>query len=93
MARRDPVLERIRLRRYAARHRRLRRQLAPIVAAGKATCARCRLPIAPGEAWHLDHTDAGDGYLGPSHAACNTAAGGVKRHAVARRRQRDRDRW
>ncbi len=28
-------------------------------------------PIHAGEPWHLDHTDARDGYLGVSHAYCN----------------------
>jgi hypothetical protein len=40
-------------------------------------CARCGLPIRPGEEWHLDHDDEDRGrYLGPSHARCNEKAAG-----------------
>jgi hypothetical protein len=103
MARRDAVLERIRLRRYSARHRRLRRQLAPAVAAGKVRCARgadCVFAVGsvaglikPGEAWHLDHRDDDAGYLGPSHAVCNTRAGGVKRHRPHHVKRLSRGDW
>ena len=42
-------------------------------------CARCDEPIAPGQPWHLDHTADRRGYLGPSHAHCNTSAAGKAR--------------
>ena len=60
---------------WGAAHQRRRAAIAPIVNAGKATCARCGEPIHAGEEWHLDHNDARDGYLGVSHASCNLAAG------------------
>jgi hypothetical protein len=59
--------------RYSYRHQELRKQVARLVAAGSAVCARCREPIVPGEPWDLDHADDGNGYLGPSHRACNRA--------------------
>jgi hypothetical protein len=59
---------------YGARHRRLRRALAPIVAAGLATCARCGRPILAGEPWDLGHDDVDRGrYRGSEHRACNSA--------------------
>ncbi len=61
--------------RYGANHKMLRRELAAVVAAGRAVCARCGEPIEPGTKWHLDHRDDGNGYLGPSHEACNARAG------------------
>jgi hypothetical protein len=52
------------------------RSIAPLVRAGKATCARCGEPIHPeDDDWHLDHNADRNGYLGPSHARCNLAAG------------------
>lgn len=63
---------------YGADHRRRRRQLAAQLAAGQTlACARCGRPITAADSWHLDHADQDRGsYLGPSHAACNAAAGG-----------------
>ena len=55
-------------------HQRRRAAIAPIVRAGKATCARCGEPIHPEDEWHLDHNAERNGYLGPSHARCNLAA-------------------
>jgi len=64
---------------YGRTHRAIRKQLAPIVRAGLAVCARCGERIAPGEAWDLDHDDADRSrYLGPSHAGCNRATNGVR---------------
>lgn len=57
---------------YDAAHDRLRVWWAPKVALGVIDCARCHKRISPLEEWHLDHTDDRTGYLGPSHAACNT---------------------
>ena len=65
-------------------HQRRRAAIAPLVNAGKATCARCNEPIHPDEEWHLDHNDTRDGYLGVSHAYCNLSAGANK--ANGRRR-------
>jgi hypothetical protein len=66
-------LDPARRRRYSAGHQRLRARVAVAVERGTASCSRCGLPIAPGTAWDLDHSDDGRSYLGPSHAACNRA--------------------
>ena len=63
---------------WGAAHQRRRAAIAPLVNAGKATCCRCHQPIHQGEEWHLDHTDARDGYLGVSHASCNLRDGANK---------------
>ena len=39
-------------------HQQRRAAIAPLVNAGKATCARCHEPIRAGEEWRLDHNDA-----------------------------------
>jgi hypothetical protein len=63
------------MRGYGKRHEQLRKSIARQVAAGLATCSRCRQPIAPGTPWDLDHDDEDRGkYLGPSHRACNRGA-------------------
>ena len=59
-------------------HQRRRAAIAPLVNAGKATCARCGEPIHAGEEWHLDHDEQRSGYLVVSHAYCNLAAGAAK---------------
>lgn len=56
--------------RYGGDHQQLRRQWAPIVAAGGVPCARCGQPIAG--AYDLDHLP--DGTSRPSHPSCNRAA-------------------
>jgi hypothetical protein len=64
---------------YGHEHQQFRRRVAQAVALGGAVCARCGLPIRPGEEWHLDHDDEDRGrYLGPSHARCNVSAAGRK---------------
>ena len=65
-------------------HQRRRAAIAPLVNAGKATCARCHEPIHAGEEWHLDHNDTRDGYLGVSHATCNLRDGASKTNARRR---------
>ena len=59
-------------------HQRRRAAIAPIVNAGRATCARCNETIHAGEEWRLDHNDARDGYLGVSHPTCNLRDGAKK---------------
>ena len=59
---------------YDATHEAERKRLAPIVAAGQVSCARCGLLIEPGAAWDLDHLPDRSGYLGPAHQRCNRAA-------------------
>jgi len=58
-------------------HQRRRAAIAPIVRAGKATCARCGDPIHPEDDRHLDHNAERNGYLGPSHARCSLAAAAI----------------
>lgn len=65
---------------YGKDHTRLRAQWKRKVDLGTETCARCGLPILPGDPWALDHTDDRTGYLGPSHQRCNDSAGGKARH-------------
>ncbi len=68
---------------YGAAHDRLRKQWKHKVNAGVVPCARCRIRIAPGGEWHLDHDDDDRSrYLGPSHKLCNLAAAGRKAHGV-----------
>jgi hypothetical protein len=59
--------------RYGHQHKKLREAVAAQVATGAVACARCGGLIVRGDAWDLDHADDGNGYLGPSHAACNRA--------------------
>jgi hypothetical protein len=68
------------LRGYGSVHYARRRQVAPLVNAGKAVCSRCGRPISPRELWHLDHADDRQGYLGVAHAYCNLRAAGIKSH-------------
>lgn len=63
---------------YDARHDRTRARVARTVIG--TPCARCGQPIQAGDAWHLDHNDDRTGYIGPSHARCNTSAGGKAAH-------------
>jgi hypothetical protein len=41
---------------YGGRHQGLRKRWAPRVARGLVPCARCGLPMEPGEPWDLDHS-------------------------------------
>lgn len=56
---------------YGSQHQKLRRLLAREVETGSVACTRCGRVILPGQPWDLDHSDDGNGYLGPSHRACN----------------------
>jgi hypothetical protein len=79
-----------RSREYAsAHHRYLRKQLAPIVAAGMTRCADSGRRIKPGEPWDLAHdrTDRSR-YAGPSHAR-----GGCNRHTAGSVIERRSGRW
>ena len=72
---------------YGAEHQRTRRALAPLVAAGHATCWRCGLPIHPSEPWDLGHDDHDRSITrGPEHAyTCNRSAAGRASHGLAPR--------
>ncbi len=65
---------------YGGRHQALRRELAPIVAAGGVPCSRCGREIERWEAWDLDHTDDRLAYAGAAHASCNRSAGARARN-------------
>jgi hypothetical protein len=67
---------------YGTRHKALRKKLAPLVASGRATCARCGLAIGPEEPWDLGHLDNDrNRYGGPEHRACNRATSGRRRQS------------
>jgi hypothetical protein len=70
---------------YGTPHRRLRRQLAPIVATGTVRCARCGELIGARERWDLGHLDGGapDEYQGPEHVRCSRATVSHARAAAA----------
>lgn len=78
-----------RQRGYTSRHDKLRARIAQAIASGRhVACARCGYAIRQGEAWHLDHDDEDRGrYIGPSHARCNTSAGGRRGAAVRNTRE------
>ena len=67
--------KRLRARKYdRGPHRKLRKEFAPMVAAGLVNCARCGELIEPGTPWDLGHADDGLDYNGPEHAYCNRSA-------------------
>jgi hypothetical protein len=77
---------------YGIAHQRRRKMLAPLVAAGLATCARCGNQILPGQQFDLDHTDDRSGYLGPSHRlARDCPAGGNRATSKPKTRRHSRD--
>lgn len=70
---------------YNYKHQKLRKQVAPLVAAGKAECWRCKQPIHPGQPWDLGHSDTDrTRYMGPEHRGKECPAGGNR--ATAGRR-------
>lgn len=72
---------------YGWTHQQERAKAAPVVAAGRAVCWRCRRPIAPGAPWDLGHHDLDrTRYMGPEHAACNRSA--AAENKAKRRRTR-----
>ena len=74
---------------YDETHRKLRRQLRPIVEAGRAHCWRCGEMISPREQWDLGHDDHDrTRYRGPEHVACNRGAPGRARLDPKPRRAR-----
>lgn len=69
----------------------LRAQWQTRIDAGDVCCARCRLPIHPGQRWDIGHQvdralggQDRDGLL-PEHARCNRSAGGRLGHELRRR--------
>jgi hypothetical protein len=75
---------------YGAAHRTLRAQVARVVEAGQAVCARCGRPILPSEPFDLDHGPDRSSYLGPSHRRCNRRAGARNGTAVTNQSRRGR---
>jgi hypothetical protein len=62
---------------YGKEHEQRRKVWARSVNAGLVSCARCHLPIHPGEPWDLGHEDGDRSrYSGPEHARCNRATRG-----------------
>lgn len=78
---------------YGKGHRILRAQLAPLVAAGLAKCARCGETILAGQAFDLDHTDDRRGYLGPSHRFARDCKAGGNRSTKRPRVSVSSQRW
>lgn len=80
---------------YGTEHQAVRSRLAPSVAAGRAVCSVCLMPIAPGARWDLDHTPDRRGYRGPAHERCNRSDGARRGNAMraAARRAVTKLRW
>lgn len=73
---------------YGNKHQLERKRWKAIIDESGARCARCRRPILPGMAWHLDHAPGKRGYLGPSHARCNVVAGAKLGAAITNAKKR-----
>jgi hypothetical protein len=65
---------------WGNQHQKLRKALLP--SAYGTPCARCGLPMLPGQKLHLDHNDDRTGWIGFSHAACNVRAAAKKARAI-----------
>lgn len=79
---------------YGTAHQKLRAALLP--QAYGTPCYRCGMPMLPGQALHLDHTDNRTGYGGFSHAKCNLKAGARKGNKLSKmriKRSSDAARW
>jgi hypothetical protein len=64
-------------------HKTLRKRLlADLARRPGQPCARCGLPMWPGQLLDLDHTDDRTGYLGLSHRSCNRRDGQRKTTAI-----------
>ena len=64
---------------YGRRHRKVREQVARLIASGNARCWRCGRPILPGMLWDLGHSDVDRSrYMGPECRHCNRSAGAIK---------------
>jgi hypothetical protein len=70
---------------YNYQHRKLRRLWAHVVDSGQAFCTKCGGWIQPGTAWHLDHADNRQAWLGAAHASCNVLDGARKGYAAQQR--------
>lgn len=73
---------------YGQSHQVMRRTLIDLMIDGETKCARCRKPMWRSQRLHLDHNDDRTGYLGLSHAYCNSAAAGQKAQKLQARGER-----
>lgn len=71
---------------YGYDHKKLRKQIAPQVEAGRTNCWRCQEPIHKGQAWDLGHADDDRSkYMGPEHANAADCKYGGNRATSGRR--------
>jgi hypothetical protein len=76
---------------YGRRHRKIRDQVAKLVARGDAVCWRCGLPILPGMLWDLGHSDIDRlVYMGPEHQRCNRSSAASRGNRMRRKTMRIR---